>query len=259
MDWELSLTHTEESAPIEVLDESDQEGGFSDEDRRAKRLARNRESARDSRRRRKGKEQLLESRVAELSAEVTRLRMAAEITAPDYTDRTMQATAASLCYRLATALANPATPDSDIETLVGEFNSIVDSNGKNRTDSLKETFRQTMEMMIPMHVKFCLWVCRTDPSCSQSVPPKWEDLVLNTSLISAQIARFREYQRKFGREKLGLVEAFQDLKKMMEKIMQHAKSLNSILVDLKPLLEPRQIGQFALWLQHFCVQSDTGN
>lgn len=251
--------NTEISVPGEAYDESDQEGGFSDEDKRAKRLARNRESARHSRRRRKGKEQLLASRVAQLSAEVTQLRMAAEITAPDYTDRTMQAAATSLCNRLATALLDPNTPDTDIETLVGEFHSIVGSNGKNRTDSLKETFRQTMDMMIPMHVKFCLWVCGTDPSCSQSAPPKWEDLVLNTSLISAQIARFREYQRKFGREKLGLVEAFQDLKKMMEKIMQHAKSLNSILVDLKPLLEPRQLGQFALWLQHFCAQPDPGN
>lgn len=258
MEWDLALTQTPEDEHQDLSSDGEAADDLSDEEKRIKRLARNRESARFSRRRRKEKAQLLESKVAELTAEVSRLRVATEVTATDYTDRTMKESTLSLCYRLGAALADPATADTDIEALVGEFQNIVDANGSNRVDTLTKTFKSTMDMMIPMHVKFCLWVCGSDTSCSQPGPPKWEDLVRNTTLTAEQIAQFREYQRKFGKEKVGLTAAFQDLRSMMEKIMHHARSLNSMFSDLMPVLEPRQVGQFALWLQKLCMEPSLG-
>jgi len=252
MEWELALTQTDATA-MEASSDSEAAEDLSDDDKRVKRLAKNRESARDSRRRRKEKVQLLESRVAELTAEVNRLRISSELTAPDYSDQTMKSSTVALCYRLSTALSDPTTSDTDIDALVGEFQTIVGANGTNRIDSLTKTFRQTMDMMIPMHVKFCLWVCGEDTFCRQPSPPNWVDLVRNTSLTAQQIAKFCDYQRMFSREKVGVMETFRDLKEMVENIVQHAKSLNSIFADLQPLLEPRQLGQFALWLQKFCM------
>ena len=261
MDWELPFVHTEEDPSVSVPNvassvHSDTEG-MNEEEKRVRRLLRNRESARDSRRRKKQKVQLLESRVAELTEEVNRLRMAAEIAAPGFPDSTFTESTLYLCQKLADALANPLTPDQEIDSIVDEFQDIVGATGKSRVETLSKTFDQTMDMMIPMHVKFCLWVCGSDTSCSQPGPPKWEDLTLNTSLTAEQIGKFKEYQRVFGKEKVGLREAFQNLKKMMVRIVRHAKALNSILVELRPLMQPRQTGLFALWLHKYYIDLAT--
>ena len=256
MEWELALTQTDATV-IEASSDSEPAEDLSDDEKRTKRLAKNRESARDSRRRKKEKVQLLESKVAELTAEVNRLRMSSGLAAPDCSDQaSMKSSTISLYYRLAAALSNPTTSDTDIDALVGEFHTIVGENGTSRIDSLMKTFRQTMDTMIPMHVKFCLWVCGADTLCTQPSPPNWVDLVRNTSLTAQQIAKFCDYQHMFSREKIGLMETFSDLKEMVENIVQHARSLNSIFADLRPLLEPRQLGQFASWLQKFCMDSE---
>jgi hypothetical protein len=258
MDWDLPMVFVEDDPLCSFLNTQEECPPSSPkspitDDKRLKRLARNRESARTSRRRKKQKVQYLESRIAQLSEEAATLRKTA--TLPKVPDTPFFQSRQQLFAKLSAALANSTTSDEVIEGILDELRDQVGATGKTRVETLIKTFQQTMDMMIPMHVKFFLWVCGADGVIPGA--PQWSDLAKVANLTEEQVGSIQEYQGILGHERAQLMDCFESLKRMINKIVRHSKSLHSLMDEMRLFLKPRQIGHFFLWLAKYHPDLET--
>ena len=260
MDWDLPLAFVEDDPLSSFLNAQEEPSPSSPKDtdeKRMKRLARNRESARTSRRRKKQKLQYLESRIAQLTEEAAMLRKTASMAkVATHPDTPFFQSRQQLFSKLSAALANTATSDEVIESILDELRDQVGATGKSRVETLIKTFQQTMDMMIPMHVKFFLWISGADAGLVMGAP-KWEDVAKAVSLTEEQIGSIKEYQGILSHEKIQLTECFETLKRMVNKIVRHSKSLHSLMDEMRLFLKPRQIGHFFLWLAKYHPDLET--
>lgn len=262
MDWDLPLALVEDDPLSSFLNaQEDPSSAFASKDtdeKRLKRLARNRESARTSRRRKKQKLQYLESRIEQLTEEAAILRKTASmVRAPPHTDTPFFQSRQQLFSKLSSALSNPSTSDEVIESILDELRDQVGATGKSRVETLIKTFQQTMDMMIPMHVKFFLWISNGESGSFLPETPRWDDMVKTANLTEEQLGPIKEYQGILSHEKSQLSECFESLKRMVNKIVRHSKSLHSLMDEMRLFLKPRQIGHFFLWLAKYHPDLET--
>lgn len=258
MDWDLPMVFVEDD-PLCGFINTQEESQCGDskplvqDEKRQKRLARNRESARTSRRRKKQKLQYLESRIAQLSEEAAALRKTASL--PKVPDTPFFQSRQQLFTKLSQALTNASTSDEVIEGILDELRDQVGATGKTRVETLIQTFQQTMDMMIPMHVKFFLWISGADGLIPGA--PQWETLATIANLTPEQLDSIKEYQGILTHEKTQLMDCFDHLKRMINKIVRYSKSLHSLMDEMRLFLKPRQIGYFFLWLAKYHSDLET--
>lgn len=135
--------------------------GMTEEERKATRLLRNRESARQSRQRKKQYIDLLESRVSSLQVLVREKRIQHAASAPLVLDEQRRMLVLAL-EPLATKAVNGATLSIEEEaTLVDAANQLIDRFGPDcaeRRASRDYFFEQLQRILLPPHTKFLLWL-----------------------------------------------------------------------------------------------------
>jgi hypothetical protein len=135
--------------------------GMTDEERKATRLLRNRESARQSRQRKKQYIDLLESRVSTLQVQVQEKRILHASSAPHILDEQRQMLVLAL-EPLATRSVNGIPLSIEEEaTLVDAASQLIDRFGPDcaeRRASRDFFFDQLQRILLPPHTKFLLWL-----------------------------------------------------------------------------------------------------
>lgn len=259
MEWNFHFSAVEEDPLSSFLNTQDaenkQEGGHDEEERKNKRLARNRESARNSRRRKKQYIEFLEGRVARLSEEVSTLKSIIASTTATSPDQGFRAQRKELYKRLAEAVGNPEVPEEIIAQMLNDLSDKLGVHAMGRQEVVNRMFQQTLELMIPLHVKYFLWVSDQDLDFFQETSSvsedyaSWRELVNTAHFSAEQCAAIREYKGILLQEKDKMSESLQKLKNMRESLEKHSLSFQHYVEDLRSFLSPRQAAGFLLWLE----------
>lgn len=137
--------------------------GNDKEARRRERLARNRESARQSRARKKVALSKVEERAAQLTEEVLELRRQQLARA----EPTLRAQYAAMISRLEPIANNPSRSVEEQAELVAALKQLRERYGANceeRSMLREHTFTQLRQLLMPPSVKFMLWLSQQDAS-----------------------------------------------------------------------------------------------
>lgn len=226
-----------------------------DHDKKKKRLARNRESARNSRRKKKQYIEFLEGRVARLSEEVGTLKAIISSTTSTSPDQLFRARRKELFQKLSDAVNNPQVPDHIVAEMLNDLREQLGVHARGRQEVVNRMFQQTLELMIPLHVKYFLWVSDQELDFFQEaggVPEdyaSWQELVATAQFTPEQCAAIREYKGILLQEKDKMSESLLKLKGMREALESKSLSFQQYLEDLRQQLEPRQAASFALWIE----------
>lgn len=256
MDWGYHLTAMEDDPLSAFLNTQEQdvksEPGDDEEERKNKRLARNRESARNSRRRKKQYIQYLETRITQLTQEVTLLRsgMTSSSVPPDQGFMTQRK---ELYTRLSIAVQRPDVSEEEIASLLDELSVKLGVDAMGRQDLVNRLFQQTLEVMIPQHVKYFLWASDQDVDFFQPAPSfdqtSWRELITDGGFTQEQCAAIREYKGILTQEKDKMSDILKQLKKTRETLERHSLTFQRYVEDLRSFLGPRQCAAFLLWLE----------
>lgn len=256
MDWGFHLTGIDEdplSSFLNTQSPDSKQDTPNDEERKNKRLARNRESARNSRRRKKQYIQYLESRVAQLTQEIASLKSGlAHTTAPP--DQTFVTQRKELYCRLNQAVYRTDPSDVEIAGMLDELSKKLGVDAMGRQEVVGRMFQQTLETMIPQHVKYFLWATDQDvdffqpsPSCANQAA--WKELITDGGFTQEQCAFIREYKGILVQEKEKMSESLKQLKRTREALAKHSLAFQRYVEDLRSFLGPKQCATFLLWLE----------
>lgn len=256
MDWGFHLSSIEEdplSSFLNTQSPDSKQDTPNDEERKNKRLARNRESARNSRRRKKQYIQYLESRVAQLTQEITSLKSGLALTtAPP--DQTFVTQRKELYTRLSQAVNRTDHSDVEIAGMLDELSMKLGVDARGRQEVVGRMFQQTLETMIPQHVKYFLWATDQDvdffqpsPSCANQ--SAWKELIIDGGFTEEQCSFIREYKGILVQEKEKMSECLKQLKRTREALAKHSLAFQRYVEDLRSFLGPKQCATFLLWLE----------
>lgn len=257
MDWGFHLSGIDEdplSAFLNTQDQEDKQDTAGDgEERKNKRLARNRESARNSRRRKKQYIQYLESRIAQLTQEVTALRSGLAHTAVP-PDQTFMTERKELYCRLNQAVHRQETSEAEVAEMLDELSMKLGVDAMGRQEVVGRMFQQTLEVMIPQHVKYFLWATDQDVDFFQPAPScvnqaAWKELILDGGFTEEQCASIREYKGILVQEKDKMSDSLKLLKKTREALAKHSLAFQRYVEDVRSFLGPKQCAAFLLWLE----------
>ena len=261
MEWEFHFPKAEEdplTAFLNVQEAANRQDGSEAEegpDKKKKRLARNRESARNSRRKKKQYIEFLEGRVARLSEEVGTLKAIISSTTSTSPDQLFRARRKELFQKLSDAVNNQQVPDHIVAEMLNDLREQLGVHARGRQEVVNRMFQQTLELMIPLHVKYFLWVSDQELDFFQEaggVPEdyaSWQELVTTAQFTPEQCAAIREYKGILLQEKDKMSESLLKLKGMREALESKSLSFQQYLEDLRQQLEPRQAASFALWIE----------
>lgn len=204
--------------------------------KRQQRLIKNRSQAKASRYRKKAKLLALELQVRHLTAEAKSLRAIGaypEMFAGNYGHEVF-----SLFRRLEDMLKQQETSEKDIDEVLDECRDKVGVAGMLRTQSLRETFKETVDMMVPEYAQFTANISRFS-----GIFPEF--------LKSNEIAQYQLCVQYCKEQHSALISDLEAFKEEIGTICHSADLLNATLEGIRPLLSPRQMAYFALWVKRY--------
>ncbi|KAF4323556.1 hypothetical protein BBO99_00003124 [Phytophthora kernoviae] len=156
---------TESSMMRPALDDetSSNAGGLDSDEKRQRRLARNRESARQSRRRKKQYLELLEEKVSQLTESIDATR-ASHL---EHADESLNSVRKEILETLTEDLKNGGTEESVSEKIRQGIMLIQERFGPNSVERLAVkdyNFRQLDNLLLPPYCRFLLWLSIQDES-----------------------------------------------------------------------------------------------
>lgn len=253
------------------------------DEKRAKRLERNRESARQSRRRKKQYLDLLEARVSELHRQIASFRSSHAAAA----DETLNTQRSLLLQRTSPYAAVGAASTPEVEAMLSDAAAqLVDRFGPNAAERCAVRdfhFNQLQRLLLPPHTKFLLWLVHqpgdglapaprgssdnlagmaaaAGASASSAASPGgstgalWGMLCSEIGLSNDQSDKLRASLRRIiggpdtPREtwRLGVASAY--LARLRAALTARAAAAQSQLEALKSILTPAQLIRYLAWV-----------
>ena len=206
--------------------------------KRHQRLLKNRSQAKLCRSRKKARLLSLESQVRQLTTQAKRLRAVGacpEMFAGGFGEELL-----SLFHRLEEMVEQPDTRERDIEEVLEECRETVGVQGKLRNQALKETFQRTVELMVPENVQFSLILG------GKSTFP-------HDFLTSEELTIYQQGLNHCKEQHSAVQFALEAFKSEIAAICHSADLLNSTIEGMRPLLSPRQMAQFAIWIKKYYI------
>lgn len=205
------------------------------------RRLRNREFARDSRLRTKLRISDLEKQVSDLSAEVQRLRLIAEIVNAFDNRHPMRKIGISIFKECMELLINPEITDDEIEEFMRESTEKAGLRSETRQNALRYAFQMTVNLMIPRSVLCCLAI-----SEAQAVTET--ELAMEASLGPLSAAVFHQLMTSHIDQIESVRNALEAFKSTAGEFFEQVKLTMKEVVKVKKVLKPRQLMRHLIYV-----------
>ena len=209
--------------------------------RKQNRLLQKRQTAKSIRQRNKSHQTQLEAQAKQLTSELNHLRDIQSSASPAVLDTAFREEVLSFLGKLASLVGNAEAEEGEIDKVLKEWANCSSLGGERRGVLLRETFRRTVEMMIPGHIAQSLALCDI------ATFPEFQSLQQVFPLNPAQQLALNQCQALLKAEQTALQEAISSFKAVAESIYQHTQALQSLILDFLSVLRPRQVAYIALW------------
>eukprot|EP00736_Rhodelphis_marinus_P006453 Rmarinus@m.18103 len=224
-----------------------------EEEKRKKRLERNRVMARRCREKRKAYINALEAKVSMLTEEIEKLRREEEESHKRDSRRKQQMTKAFQ------NLLNNEASDAEIDLLLLEFGKRFAENCDTRLGGVQHHLKEILRLMNPTpRDKFLLWgLSQTDDFYSGNEPTQpgrggtnmWHMLCRDLELTPEQQSQILGRRNEVALEYDSLVDDVRLVESLRDVIISRLRSTGFIVRDLRHTITPRQAAMFLLWVE----------
>jgi len=236
-------------------------------------LAKNRESARNSRIRKKVYIELLEKTVDQLQTELVTARKQLENNSSNLNKVSFQSkpmhnlhTAKQQLFERLEKMVDGKADESEVSFLIDSLRLRFGASGKERVDVVNYMFKQIVEFLVPVHMKYLLWVATQNkdlfntPESIQAngfLPPGtqienteyWTELHSSVNLSESQRKHLLRYKKKLLGEKQKFESLVHNLNSVRKNVLKQANSLQSVVDDFRNYLTPTQTAKLLLVLE----------
>ncbi|KAL4467063.1 hypothetical protein ABPG74_010660 [Tetrahymena malaccensis] len=226
-------------------------------------LARNRESARNSRKRKKIYIELLETKVATISEELEKTKRVLE-TNNQYLNKLSFQTQIlngfifgrqQLYEKIEKAIQSQAE-ENEINLMLDSLRFRLGAAGKERITAVNYFFKQILDICVPTHYRYLLWSSQEaldmfneeGSDADQRAP--WRQELMNTiSLSEQQKKQMQKFKKRFTSEKQKLDELIEGLNQMKKQIQTKTQNVENIIDDMRNVFTPIQNAKFLVFLE----------
>lgn len=234
-----------------------------EDEKRKKRLARNRESARECRRRKKAKQISLKQQIAHLEADnlQLRLKLQMESEAVKYEDECSQITS-----RLKNMI-NEGASDASIQKELSELQERYSDYGRDRRSAIDFHIAQLRRCLQPTQTtQTIMWLMSNTAHLQESKgngssaekADLWRDLVDTLKPTPDQLGQFISITNAevVPELKSAVDTADKMLSRLVELVSNKNDSLDQEMAEIQRILSARQIAKFILWIDQnpACMQ-----
>ncbi|CAD8127379.1 unnamed protein product [Paramecium sonneborni] len=240
----------QESKPI-VTPKFERKVSTNTDDSTQAKLIRNRECARNSRKRKKIYLELLENRVNTLREELEKCKKIIK-----GHSSCMQQIGSNpqlqnffvgrqqLFDKLESAVQNNYD-NNEINLLLDSMRFRVGGGGKERVNASNYFLQQILEISFPIHVKYLLW-----SSASNLIEPNWfQDLSREINITDSQMKSLKKSYKRIQSDKEKLEDIIKQLQTVKENLYQRTNSLENFIDEMRSILTPIQVAKFLLGLE----------
>ncbi|CAD8103216.1 unnamed protein product [Paramecium primaurelia] len=221
------------------------------EDSAQAKLIRNRECARNSRKRKKIYIELLESRVKSLNEELEKSKriIKGQTTCQQQlgSNQLLQNFVLGrqqLFEKLEYAIKNH-TDNNEINLLLDSMRFRVGGGGKERINASNYFFQQIMEICFPIHVRYMLWA-----ATSENQEPTWfTNLSQEINLTEVQNKSLKKQYKRIRQDKDKLEQLIKQFQNVKDNLYSKTHQLENFIDELRGILTPTQIGTFLIGLE----------
>ncbi|CAD8198269.1 unnamed protein product [Paramecium octaurelia] len=235
------------------------------EDSTQAKLLRNRECARNSRKRKKIYIELLENRVKQLNDELEKQKLLNK-TSAGYLNKMSQNQQLQgfflgrqqLYEKLEKSIQNKAD-DNELNLLLDSMRFRVGGGGKERVSASNYFFNQILEICFPVHVRYMLWAAseskdlfadQQDQQQQQEGQPQWLlDLTRDLQINEIQKKQMKKSQRRIISDKNKLLEILTQFQEIKEQLYNKTSQVENFIDELRNILTPTQVGKFLIGLE----------
>ncbi|CAD8093088.1 unnamed protein product [Paramecium primaurelia] len=234
------------------------------EDSTQAKLLRNRECARNSRKRKKIYIELLENRVKQLNDELEKQKLLNK-TSAGYLNKMSQNQQLQgfflgrqqLYEKLEKSIQNKAD-DNELNLLLDSMRFRVGGGGKERVSASNYFFNQILEICFPVHVRYMLWAASENKDLfadqqdqqQQDGQPQWLlDLTNDLQISEAQKKQMKKSQRRIISDKNKLLEILTQFQEIKEQLYNKTSQVENFIDELRNILNPTQVGKFLIGLE----------
>eukprot|EP01017_Pseudomicrothorax_dubius_P051019 TRINITY_DN974_c0_g1_i4.p1 TRINITY_DN974_c0_g1~~TRINITY_DN974_c0_g1_i4.p1 ORF type:complete len:425 (+),score=90.32 TRINITY_DN974_c0_g1_i4:58-1332(+) len=252
-----------------------------DNDLNSHKLERNRESARNSRKRKKIYIELLERKVVELNEENQNLRKHLDenvnLAKSQFQSKilnTLVSERNNLFEKLEKSMRSGAD-QSEVDLLLDSMRLRFGANGKERVNAINYLFNQIVDIFIPLHMKYVLWIATEGkhvfdnsanqdmllqnffrPNSSMDVRQRvegqddsWTRIMEDVNLTQDQRTNMMKYRRKLVIQKGRLDNMIKTLNQLRVDILKETTSLQNAVDDMRRILSPFQVAKALMLLE----------
>lgn len=224
---------------------------LTEDQRRTRRLARNRESAKVSRRRKKQKQEILEAEVQRLEAEVSELKAQRSCNQGTHVADFLvayEAQKAQLFSRLKDSAQDERRAQEVIEQLRVKFGVL----GTLRQRAVQDTFSQILEVALPTYAKYLMQVSSEGRDFfgeEQGLSTElflWEQFEQEANITKEQEEQIRASTSTLNKYRTSLSQFAKSFRRIHEKLLQNAMTLSQSITYIESVLKPKQIAHILL-------------
>lgn len=212
--------------------------------RKQRRQVQKRSLAKALRQRHKAHQLDLETQLKQLTCDLQYLRTVQTSACPAVLDSQFREELLGFMGKLRELMGSEEAREEEIEGVLREWNRRLGVGGGRRDELLRETFRRTVELMVPGHVAQAIALCDI------SALPDFQSLLRAFPLTPTQQIAFSKCQTLLQGEQPALQSALNSFKAVAESICEHTEALQAWLLGFLPVLRPRQMAHLALWFCH---------
>jgi hypothetical protein len=238
-------------------------------------LAKNRESARNSRIRKKVYIDLLEKTVDQLQKELTSARKQLENNTNNLSKLNFQSkplqnlhTGKTQLFERLEKMVDSRAEESEVSLLIDSLRFRFGASGKERIEVVNYMFKQVVEFLVPVHMKYLLWAATQNkdmfntPDSSMTAwngpggnqtpgdtTEYWAELSNHVSLSENQKKNIVKYKKKLLVEKQKFESIVHSLNQVRKNVLKQANSLQSVVDDFRNYLTPTQTAKLLLVLE----------
>ncbi|CAK57079.1 unnamed protein product (macronuclear) [Paramecium tetraurelia] len=232
-------------------------------------LAKNRESAKNSRERKKIYQQLLEKQVAELQEENEKLKDICKnqahsmeiVNKKTQKFQTFLEQQQQMFEKLELCIIKKVS-DDEIGIIMDALRYRIQSNSKERNDTARVYFDSIAEILLPMQVKYLLYACSHSKDMFANSDQYYIFYLLrdytdwmkggfeNTNVKFENLTKLKKFQMKVQQLKSNISGSLDKIKNEIKSIQDQASKLDQVWDSLKSVLNPLQLSTMICSLYH---------
>jgi hypothetical protein len=226
---------------------------LTDEQRRVRRLNRNRESAKVSRRRKRQKQEVLEAEIEQLEAEVSELKAKRGRYKGSHVADFLVAYETQKS-QLFSRLEDSAEDERRAQDVIDQLRSKFGVLGTVRQRAVQDTFSQILEIALPAYAKYLIQVSSEGRDFfgeEEGLSTElflWEQFVEEAGITKEQEEEIRASAATLNKYRCALSAFARSFRRIHEQLLKNARTLSQIITYLETVLQPKQVASILLML-----------